>query len=168
MKDDQKNEYPHVIMKEMQLQLQRYFDTTKNLTTKARSLLLISGIALSILLGSSENKSAEHEYYFCLLLVSSISLLIAIGTTISTLQPQKQYYIIKSMDYYECGKPSDEKIKELCDINEGDAWKMVKHYFKAMTDIEKDNKKYGYALTIGWSFFIIGLGLSIINYIILM
>ena len=163
MKDKQRDEYPHVFMKEMQLQLERHFDATKSLTTKASSLLIISGIALSIILGYSENESDETGYYFYFLLASSISLLIAICTTISIFQPQQQYYPIASMDYYECGKPSDEKIKKRCDLNEGDAWKMAKHYFKAMNDIEKENKKHGLALRIGWISFIIGLALSIIG-----
>ena len=168
MKDEQRDEYPHVFMKEMQLQLQRHFDATKSLTTKASSLLIISGIALSIILGLSENKTSENDYYFYFLLASSISLLIAISTTASIFHPRKQYYPISSMDYYECGKPSDEKIKERCDLNEGVAWKMAKHYFKAMNYIEKENKSHGYALRIGWFFFIIGLGLSMAGSIIRM
>ena len=65
--------------------------------------------------------------------------------------------------------PSDEKIKERCDLNEVDAHgKWLNMYFKAMNYIEKENKKHGYALRIGWFSFIAGLALSMIGSIMRM
>ena len=154
---NEKIEYPDKFMEELRLQLQRHHDAYNSIMTKANSLLVVSGITASIMLGFYSNilnlfNNELYHYWF----LATLGLIVAsIIMPLITFDPKNTTYPLVSSKYFDSkGCINKDKIKKRCEMNEGDITITASSYFESMRDIEKQNLKKSRFLKFGIELYI--------------